>query len=81
MQAKGYVSEILLHVVPVGQLGSLFIRQGGDVLLPTGAPAGVPAPDTAQKRLGIVVVPIPEAAILTIVFRHSRSSSVLSGIA
>jgi hypothetical protein len=72
--------QVLLQAIPFGQFGSLLFGQGGHVLPPTRTPAGVPAPDTAQKRLGIVVIPGSETAILTAMFRQGQFSSVWSGI-
>ena len=52
----------------------------GEIVLPTGAEIDVPAPESSQKRFGIIVICGPELAVFARVLCHKNESLFVYGI-
>ena len=61
---------ILGELIFFSQFGLLFRRYGGDIGLPAWTEIDVPAPETTDDRLGILVVVSPELAGLAGIACH-----------
>jgi hypothetical protein len=62
------------QMVFFGQFFPFLVRQGFHVGFPARTPVGMPAPQPAQQRFGVLVIPASEQTFLTIGFRHGGCS-------